>query len=50
MSANDIRQLEDMNPLPKGEGGDLYTVNGNMISLANVPLNIPKGAQKGAAQ
>lgn len=48
MSANDIRQLEDMNPLPEGEGGDLYTVNGNMISLANVPLNIPKGAQKGA--
>ena len=47
MSANDIRQLEDMNPLPEGEGGDLYTVNGNMISLANVPLNIPKGAQKG---
>lgn len=48
MSANDIRQLEDMNPLPEGAGGDLYTVNGNMISLANVPLNIPKGAQKGA--
>ena len=48
MSANDIRQLEDMNPLPDGEGGDIYTVNGNMISLANVPLNIPKGAQKGA--
>lgn len=48
MSANDIRQLEDMNPLPEGEGGDIYTVNGNMISLANVPLNIPKGAQKGA--
>lgn len=47
MSANDIRQLEDMNPLPDGEGGDIYTVNGNMISLANVPLNIPKGAQKG---
>ena len=47
MSANDIRQLEDMNPLPEGEGGDLYTVNGNMISLANVPLNIPRGAQKG---
>ena len=50
MSANDIRQLEDMNPLPEGEGGELYTVNGNMISLANVPLNIPKGAQKGVAQ
>ena len=48
MSANDIRRLEDMNPLPEDAGGDIYTVNGNMISLANVPLNIPKGAQKGA--
>ena len=51
MSADEIRALEDMNPLPEGAGGDIYTVNGNMISLANVPLNIPRGAQqKGAAQ
>lgn len=48
MSADEIRALEDMNPLPEGAGGGLYTVNGNMISLANVPLNIPRGAQKGA--
>ena len=47
MSADEIRQLEDMNPIPEGQGGDIYTVNGNMISLANVSLNIPKGAQKG---
>lgn len=48
LNADEIRALEDMNPLPEGQGGELYTVNGNMISLANVPLNIPKGAQKGA--
>ncbi len=49
MNADEIRALEDMNPLPEGAGGELYTVNGNMISLKNVELNIPKGAQKGAS-
>ncbi len=48
LNADEIRALEDMNPLPPGQGGELYTVNGNMISLGNVPLNIPRGAQKGA--
>lgn len=33
MSANDIRELEDMNRIPKEEGGDLYLVNGNMTKL-----------------
>ncbi len=28
MSANDIRELEDMNMLPAEEGGNLYLVNG----------------------
>ena len=32
LSANDIRKLEDMNPLSTAEGGDLYLVNGNMVS------------------
>lgn len=30
-SANDIRELEDMNPIPEEAGGDLYLVNGNML-------------------
>lgn len=47
MNADEIRALEDMNPLPPGAGGDTYTVNGNMIALSNVPLNIPRGAQRG---
>jgi phage portal protein BeeE len=34
-SANDIRELDDMNPIPAEEGGDIYLVNGNMISAKN---------------
>ena len=34
MSANDIRELEDMDRIPAEEGGDLYLVNGTMTPLA----------------
>ena len=33
MSANDIREMEDLNPIPAEEGGDLYLINGNMTRL-----------------
>ena len=33
LSANDIRELEDMNRIPAEMGGDLYHINGNMIPL-----------------
>ena len=33
MSANDIRALENQNPIPKDEGGDAYLVKGNMIPI-----------------
>ena len=33
LSANDIRALENQNPIPKEEGGDAYLVNGNMIPI-----------------
>ena len=33
LAANDIRELEDMNPIPTEEGGDLYLINGNMTKL-----------------
>ncbi len=46
MSTNDIRELEDMNLISDEDGGNIYAVNGNMIELKNVSLNIPKGAQK----
>jgi hypothetical protein len=47
MSANDIRDLEDMNRIPEDQGGNAYLVNGNMISLANAINNLPKSMQKG---
>ena len=31
MSANDIRALENLNPIPDAEGGNTYLVNGNML-------------------
>lgn len=33
MSANDIREMEDLNPIPDEEGGNLYLVNGSMTKL-----------------
>lgn len=33
LNANDIRELEDLNPIPAEEGGEEYAVNGNMIPL-----------------
>ena len=33
MSPNDIRALENLNPIPAEEGGDTYLVNGNMMPL-----------------
>ena len=35
MSANDIREMEDLNPIPEEEGGNLYLINGNMTKLAD---------------
>ena len=33
MSANDIRALENLNPIPDAQGGNAYLVNGNMIPI-----------------
>ena len=33
LNANDIREMEDMNPIPEEEGGDLYLVNGSFTKL-----------------
>lgn len=33
MSANDIRELEDLDKIPAEQGGDLYLINGNMLPL-----------------
>ncbi|HPJ03675.1 MAG TPA: phage portal protein, partial [Candidatus Limiplasma sp.] len=34
MSANDIRELENMNPLSDADGGNAYLCNGNMIPIS----------------
>ena len=45
MSANDIRELENLDRIPAEEGGDLYLINGNMLPMrdagafANTPPN-----------
>ena len=33
MSANDIRELENLDRIPSEQGGDLYLINGNMLPL-----------------
>lgn len=33
LNANDIRALENMNPIPEEQGGNVYLVNGNMIPI-----------------
>jgi hypothetical protein len=33
MSANDIRELENLDRIPTEDGGDLYLINGNMLPL-----------------
>ena len=40
MSANDIRELENLNPLSDEDGGNVYLVNGTMI-----PVNVSGLAQ-----
>jgi HK97 family phage portal protein len=44
MSANDIRELEELNPIT---GGDVYLVNGNMVQAKNQEKGGADGQQKG---
>ena len=45
LNANDIRDLENMNPIPEEEGGNAYLVNGNMIPI-NLAMQV-RNTQKG---
>jgi len=48
MSANDIRELEQLDRIPAEDGGDLYLVNGNMITLQAASRNVVgSGADNG---
>lgn len=43
LSANDIRELENLNRIPAEEGGDEYLINGNMTKLKDAGLFANKG-------
>jgi phage portal protein BeeE len=43
MSANDIRELENLDRIPKEDGGDLYLINGNMTKLADAGIFAASG-------
>ncbi len=43
LSANDIRELENMNPIPEEEGGNLYLVNGAMCKLEDAGIYADDG-------
>lgn len=38
MSANDIRELENLDRIPTKQGGDLYLINGNMTKLEDAGI------------
>lgn len=50
LSANDIRALENMNPIPADEGGDTYLINGNMVPIALAGINIAVAAAMTASE
>ena len=46
MSANDIRELENMDKIPAEKGGDLYLINGNMLPLGDAGAFAKKNNEK----
>lgn len=51
MSANDIRELENLDRIPAELGGDLYLINGNMTKLEDAGLFGGSGGKgKGASE
>lgn len=46
LSANDIRELENLNRIPEELGGDLYLVNGNMTKLSEAGAFVNKNNTK----
>ena len=46
LSANDIREMENMNPIPEEEGGNLYLINGNLTKLKDAGLFGRNGGKK----
>ena len=46
MSINEVRELEDLNPLSDKEGGNLHLINGNMAKLQDAGAAYAKKAEK----
>ena len=46
MSANDIRELENLDRIPEELGGDLYLINGNMMPLSMSGAAYQKGKEE----
>ena len=46
MSANDIRELENLDRIPEELGGDLYLINGNMLPLARAGAFADKNTEE----
>ena len=46
MSANDIRELENLDRIPAEEGGDLYLINGNMMKLKDAGIFADNGKEE----
>ncbi len=46
MSANDIRELENLDLIPVEEGGNLYLINGNMTKLADAGIFAKGGKEQ----
>ncbi len=46
MSANDIRELENLDRIPAEDGGDLYLINGNMTKLADAGIFAADGGKE----
>lgn len=50
LSANDIRELEELNRIPDEEGGSLYLVNGNMTKLQDAGAFATKNQTEGGTK
>ena len=46
LSANDIRELENMDQIPDEEGGNLYLINGNMTKLQDAGIFAGNGKEE----
>lgn len=45
LNADEIRELEDLDKLPPGQGGELYLINGNMMQVKDAGAAYGKGGE-----